>query len=273
MMLDDYLRRWRLTPDGAMLRSRTSCLQPVRWRGQPAMLKLSEDPQEQQAGALMAWWAGAGAAPVFAHDAHALLMARAPHGASLARMAIEDGDHHATARLCAAAAQLHQARAAPRPALTPLAQWFAPLIQGGGAQSELLARCAHTAQNLLDNAHEPVALHGDLHHGNLLDFGAAGWLAIDPKGLYGERGFDYANLFCNPEGAPGLARHAFDARLRQVCEAAALEPQRLLSWVLAWTGLSALWHLEDGESAGHALAIAQQAAAVLDASGIRDAPP
>ncbi|WP_419203989.1 hypothetical protein [Bordetella trematum] len=42
-----------------MLRSRTSCLQPVRWRGQPAMLKLSEDPQEQQAGALMAWWAPA----------------------------------------------------------------------------------------------------------------------------------------------------------------------------------------------------------------------
>ncbi|WP_419203988.1 hypothetical protein [Bordetella trematum] len=47
-------------------------------------------------------------------------MARAPHGASLARMAIEDGDHHATARLCAAAAQLHQAaRRAPARPHTP----------------------------------------------------------------------------------------------------------------------------------------------------------
>lgn len=33
-----------------------------------------------------------------------------------------------------------------------------------------------------------VTLHGDLHHGNVLDFGASGWLAIDPKGLKGERG-------------------------------------------------------------------------------------
>ncbi len=266
-MLDDYLRRWRLTPDGTMRRSRTGCLQPVRWRGQPAMLKLSEDPPEQQAGALMAWWAGAGAAPVFAHDAHALLMARAPHGTSLAHMAIEGDDHHATAHLCAAAAQLHQARATPRPALTPLTQWFAPLIQNGAAQSALLARSARTAQTLLDSARDPVALHGDLHHGNLLDFGAAGWLAIDPKGLYGERGFDYANLFCNPEGATLLVRQAFGARLQQVSEAAALQPQRLLQWVLAWSGLSALWHLEDGESADHALAIAQQAATSLDVSG------
>ena len=29
-------------------------------------------------------------------------------------------------------------------------------------------------------------LHGDLHHGNVLDFGD-GWRAIDPKGLVGER--------------------------------------------------------------------------------------
>jgi aminoglycoside/hydroxyurea antibiotic resistance kinase len=41
-------------------------------------------------------------------------------------------------------------------------------------------------------------LHGDLHHGNVLDFGLRGWLAIDPKGLLGERGFDFANIFTNP---------------------------------------------------------------------------
>ena len=42
-------------------------------------------------------------------------------------------------------------------------------------------------------------LHGDIHHDNILDFGKRGWLAIDPKRLQGERGFDYANLFCNPD--------------------------------------------------------------------------
>jgi hypothetical protein len=43
-----------------------------------------------------------------------------------------------------------------------------------------------------------VVLHGDMHHENILKFSSRGWLAIDPKGLVGERGFDYANIFCKP---------------------------------------------------------------------------
>jgi streptomycin 6-kinase len=57
------------------------------------------------------------------------------------------------------------------------------------------------ADKLLDDPRDIVALHGDIHHGNILDFGERGWLAIDPKGLIGERGFDYANNFCNPDAA------------------------------------------------------------------------
>jgi streptomycin 6-kinase len=51
---------------------------------------------------------------------------------------------------------------------------------------------------LLAEPREVGVLHGDLHHGNVLDFGVRGWLAIDPKGLLGERGFDFANIFTNP---------------------------------------------------------------------------
>ena len=42
-------------------------------------------------------------------------------------------------------------------------------------------------------------LHGDLHHANVLDLGSSSWLAIDPKGLKGEQGFDYANIFTSPD--------------------------------------------------------------------------
>ena len=38
-----------------------------------------------------------------------------------------------------------------------------------------------------------------MHHDNILDFGERGWLVIDPKRLHGERAFDYANIFCNPD--------------------------------------------------------------------------
>jgi len=48
-----------------------------------------------------------------------------------------------------------------------------------------------------------------------------------------------------------------------MAEAAGLDRGRLLRWILAWTGLSAAWHLEDGESAEIALTVARLAAAEL----------
>ena len=112
-------------------------------------------------------------------------------------------------------------------------------------------------------------LHGDLHHENVLDFGARGWLAIDPKRLLGERSFDFANIFTNPDLADptrpvAIAPGRFAQRVAVVAEAARLERERLLQWVLAWTGLSAAWFLGDGASPAIDLQIAELAAAELD---------
>jgi streptomycin 6-kinase len=66
-------------------------------------------------------------------------------------------------------------------------------IHGG-----ILRIAAETAADLLATQRDVVVLHGDMHHENILKFSSRGWLAIDPKGLVGERGFDYANIFCKP---------------------------------------------------------------------------
>jgi streptomycin 6-kinase len=55
----------------------------------------------------------------------------------------------------------------------------------------------------------------------------------------------------------------FLRRLKVVVEAASLERQRLLHWILAWTGLSAAWFLSDGDSAENTLRIAELAAVEL----------
>ena len=104
-----------------------------------------------------------------------------------------------------------------------------------------------------------MVLHGDMHHANVLD-SERGWLAIDPKGLIGDRGYDYANLFCYPwdcAEAPGR----FGRRARIVSALANLALSRLLNWVIAYTGVTAACALVDGKNPSRALQILEFALA------------
>jgi streptomycin 6-kinase len=261
-----HLEAWGLVPDGDPIVTRSSRLLPVRRGREPAMLKIAVEPEEKWGAGLMIWWNGIGAARVIEHDDVAILLERATGGRSLADMASRGMDDEASLIICDVVAGLHAPRHSPPPKLVPLTHWFRALDPIATREGGILIRCAETAQALLTDPHEVVSLHGDVHHGNILDFDERGWLAIDPKRLKGERGFDYANLFCNPNhpvaAAPGrLARQA-----DVVAKAAQLERTRLLQWVVAWAGLSAAWLVEDGEDdhVEPTLAIAEIAAAELD---------
>jgi streptomycin 6-kinase len=108
-----------------------------------------------------------------------------------------------------------------------------------------------------------VALHGDIHHENVLDFGPRGWLVIDPKGLLGERGYDYANLFCNPDEGTATTPGRLGRQLEIVAAAANLDRRRLLQRIVAWAGLSAMWTLELELSPRGNLRVAEIAASAL----------
>src|SRR5690606_25597285 len=96
-------------------------------------------------------------------------------------------------------------------------------------------RAATTAERLLANQRDRVVLHGDLHHDNVLDFGDRGWLAIDPKGLHGERTFDYVNLLRNPEDQTELAVARLAGRVELIAKIATVDITSLLEWTLAFT--------------------------------------
>ena len=162
-------------------------------------------------------------------------------------------------------AQLYSVRCEPTPALEPLHKRFAALRHYRAATNNVLHQAQQAMHALLAQPQAAVCLHGDVHHHNILDAGARGWLAIDPKGIWGERGFEYANLFCNPVADVACDPLRFHARLAIVAGHAALPRQRLLQWILAWAGLSAVWHLEDGTSPDIALRVAQLAAQALSA--------
>lgn len=260
------LALWGLVPDGAPIATPSSDLLPVRRDGEPAMLKIPRDEEERFGGLLMVWWDGDGAARVLAHDENALLLERATGPLSLAGMVRAGCDDEASRIICRVASRLHAPRPKPLPDLIPLERWFRQLGPMAARQGGILANADAAARHLLATQRDIVPLHGDIHHGNILDFGDRGWLAIDPKRLVGERTFDFVNVLRNPEGDAPFALAHLGRRSAILAEAAGLDRTRLLQWLLAFAGLSAAWHLEDGTEPTLDLAIAERTAAELSRS-------
>ncbi|MFM9379529.1 aminoglycoside phosphotransferase family protein [Pseudomonas sp. UV AK001] len=264
---DPWLKRWALVPDGAPIITPGSKLLPVRQGDVPAMLKVAVDDEEKYGNLLMTWWDGDGAARVLAHHEDGLLLERAMGRHSLMHMALNGEDDEATRIMCRALARLHAPRPAKPPTLVELAPWFASLRVAAARYGGQYSVCLQMAETLLAAPRDIVVLHGDMHHDNVLDFGPRGWLAIDPKRVRGERGFDYANLICNPELPTAADPERFQRQVDVICETAGLVRKRLLQWVLAFAGLSAAWFMEDDEqkAAAGQLKVADLAAVTLNA--------
>jgi streptomycin 6-kinase len=236
---------------------------PVVRRGVPAMLKVARSEEELRGASLMVWYEGNGAVRVLEIDGPALLLERPQGNQSLVEMSKEGLDDEATRILCATAQRLHAPREQEVPSdLIPLNTWFRALFT---SQHQQLIKSTLVARELLADPVDLVVLHGDIHHGNVLHDANRGWLAIDPKGLHGERGFDYANIFCNPDLETVTAPGRLARQNAIVAKEARLDPRRLLKWILAYAGLSAVWCLEDRQDATLPLAVAQIAStAVID---------
>ena len=259
---EPWLGRWGLTADGEPLATQSSRLLPVRRGAEPAFLKVALDAEEKRGGAVMAYYAGDGAAAVLAHDEDAVLLERLSGPRSLVAMAHEGEDQMACRVLCETVARLQAPRpAAPPAVLIPLDRWFRALWPTAERLGGVYDLAAGLARELLAEPGPPVVLHGDIHHGNVLDAGPRGWLAIDPKGVWGDRGYDYANLLCNPDAETAIAH--LPHRL-EVAEALSGMPRaRLTRWLVAYLGLSASWTLSVSGDPWQALAIAEAARGLL----------
>ncbi len=236
-----YLDRWGAVPDGKEIVTHSSRLLPVTWRGKALMLKVATAAEEKHGNACLAAWGHGPFAPVYAQEGDAVLMERATPAPDLTEMSQGGRDNEAIEILVEAASGIHTVPA-PDVALIQLAERFASVE--AAPDEELFNLANRVASDLLSNPVDQSPLHGDIHHGNVLYFENSGWRAIDPKGLQGERGFDYANILCNPDTDTALSR--FEPRIQQIASRATLDPERLLKWCVAWCGLSAVWTLQDG---------------------------
>lgn len=138
---------------------------------------------------------------------------------------------------------------------------------GTGPFPQILVERAETLyRELSASMAEPVLLHGDLHHENILAAEREPWLAIDPKGVVGEPVYETGAWLRNPMPQlldlpyPGriLAR-----RIDQFSEQLGFERARIRDWALAQAMLSAWWGMEDsGELSVFSITCAELLAAI-----------
>jgi streptomycin 6-kinase len=109
-------------------------------------------------------------------------------------------------------------------------------------------RAERLFSELLSSMDEPVLLHGDLHHFNILAAERLPWLAIDPKGIVGEPAYEIGALLRNP--FPRIlrdprARQMSARRLDQLAAELGFDRGRLQDWAVAQAVLAAWWSYED----------------------------
>ena len=139
----------------------------------------------------------------------------------------------------------------PPGGLTPLTHHFRALTERGAPahpeHADDLIWAADIARSLLARQTQPMPLHGDLHHENILSLDGHEWRAIDPHGLFGDPVYDVANFFGNPIGRPDITCDS-DRILRIVrTTAPALQcsTEKLLHYAAAHAALSACWSIDD----------------------------
>jgi len=264
------LAAWGVIPAGPVRSTASSELLPGTCEGRPVMLKIALVDEEVRGAALLDWWGGRGAATVLEREDRAILMVRATGPRDLTAMAASGQDAAATQILVHTALDLHNRPAPTAPdgvELVPLRDWFRDLL-AADTSDPLLQRAAQLAELVLSRTTpaDVRVLHGDIHHGNVLDFGDR-WAAIDPKGLIGHRAFDFVNILCNPTEA-GAVEHLGD-RLDSIGRQAGIASDVLIEWTIAWCGLSLVWAGPAADASWHARSARAVAERLLTIDGSR----
>jgi streptomycin 6-kinase len=242
-----FLDHWQLRPDGPPMHGVSALVLPVvRADGTPAALKLQilDEESEGEPVALRVW-NGDGAVRLLDHDG--------PTGTMLLERLDET-------RMLSHVPDVHQAVVTIAELLAHLTAFPAPpgmrrlgdIAQGMLDQTpwaigripdpetrRLLADCAAALREVAEEPGDRL-LHWDLHDENVLASDRGPWLAIDPKPLAGDPGFELWPALDNRYD-PDDILWRFDA----MTDILALDRDRARAWTLGRLLQNALWDIED----------------------------
>ncbi|MCC5575382.1 hydroxyurea phosphotransferase [Microtetraspora sp. AC03309] len=260
----DFMDRWQLRADGPPSHGAVALVLPVvRADGAPAALKLQPVDEETRGEpvALRAW-DGDGAVRLM-HDATesgAMLLERLDASRPLSTV----HDDMAAVRILSELLARLVALPAPE-GLRRLADVAAAMLEQlpwalarlpDPSDRRLLDTCAGAVRDLLGEAGDRL-LHWDLHYDNVLaprpsSSAREPWLAIDPKPLAGDPGFELLPALGDRWDeivASGDVARAVRRRFDLMTEILGLDRRRATGWTLGRVLQNALWDVEDGETA------------------------
>jgi streptomycin 6-kinase len=257
-LAQNRLDRWELTVVGSPRSGAVAWILPVRGPdGAEAVLKLQpvDDETIGEPEALRRW-GGRGAVRLLAYDAAtgSMLLERldAQH-----TLGAEPDDLAAVTTIAQLLAVLTAGRApASIRRLDEIAHAMLddlPTVLDrlpAGPDRTLLRTCGDLLGELLDDPVDDRLLHWDLHYDNVLRSfrpePAARWLAIDPKPLAGDVGFELLPALWNRwdavVGSGDLAAHVL-RRFDLMTEILTLDRSRAAAWTLARVLQDALWDI------------------------------
>lgn len=262
----EFVERWELTVDGPPMHGMAALVLPVvRRDGTPAAVKfqlLDEETEGEPVGLRV--WDGDGAVRLLDYDgpvgvgAGAGAAAGAGAGTGTGTMLLERLD---SGRMLSTVEDTHQAVLVIAELLARLTSVPAPegMRRLGDIAGEMLAdlpealaaipdptvralveRCGGAVREVVGEPGDRL-LHWDLHFENVLAAEREPWLAIDPKPLAGDPGFDLWPALNNRFDADDVLWR-FDA----MSEVLGLDRERARAWTLGRVLQNALWEIEDG---------------------------
>jgi len=250
-----YLERWKLLLDGPPASGAVALVLPVRRPdGTPAVLKL-QPVDEETAGepAALRAWAGRGAVRLFEHDpgTGAMLIERLDASRSLSSIPDDLQALRILSELLAGLVSV------PAPAgirrLGDLAEGMldqvpAALSKLPRVEDRLLVRSCATAMAEQLPVTGDRLLHWDLHYDNVLAGEREPWLAIDPKPLAGDPGFELFPALWNRWDdltASGNVARAVRRRFDLMVEVLGIEPRPAAAWTLGRVLQNVLWDVRN----------------------------
>ncbi|GLF97113.1 aminoglycoside phosphotransferase family protein [Streptomyces yaizuensis] len=244
-----FLAEWDLRPAGPVMHGWAALVLPVeRADGTPAILKLQAltDETGGEPDALRAW-DGDGAVRLLRADRETgtLLLERLDPGRTL----LDVADVRDAVRIIAELLARLTDRPAP-PGMRNLGDIAARMLDEApralalltdARERQLMLDCAAALREVAGEPGDRL-LHWDLHYENVLGADREPWLAIDPKPLAGDPGFELL---------PAL-RNRFEPadvlwRLDLMTEVLGLDRERAAAWSLGRVLQNTLWHIHDGE--------------------------